>query len=62
MAESRKSDRIKMIVARFSAEGKISLNSENEAYGWFEEIPCDSVYNYAKYLPNKSADSNKPHT
>ena len=52
-------DRIKIIVAFeiTSAEGEICLNSENEAYGWFDEIPCDSVYNYAKYLPSKIANS-----
>lgn len=27
------------------AEGTIRLNSENEAYGWFDKIPYDSVYN-----------------
>jgi hypothetical protein len=55
-------DRIKIIVAFevTSAEGEIRLNSENEAYGWFDEVPCNSIYNYAKYLPNKSAYSNKP--
>jgi len=55
------SDRIKIIVAFevTSAEGKIRLNSENEAYGWFDEVPRDSVYSYAKYLSNKNADSNK---
>jgi ADP-ribose pyrophosphatase YjhB (NUDIX family) len=48
-------DRIKIIVVFevTSAEGEIHLNSENEAYGWFDEIPCDSVYNYAKYLPRE---------
>jgi len=53
-------DRVKIIVAFevTSAEGEISLNSENEAYGWFDEVPCNSVYNYAKYLPTKSC-SNK---
>jgi ADP-ribose pyrophosphatase YjhB (NUDIX family) len=52
-------DRTK-IIAVFevtSAEGEIRLNSENEAYGWFGEVPCESVYNYAKYLPNRSAIS-----
>jgi 8-oxo-dGTP diphosphatase len=51
-------DRIKIIVAFevTSAEGKIHLNSENKAYGWFDEIPRDSVYNYTKYLPNKNSD------
>lgn len=55
-------DRIKIIVVVevTSAEGEIRLNSENEAYGWFDEIPCNSFYNYAGYLPNKRADSNKP--
>jgi hypothetical protein len=55
-------DRIKIIVAFevTSAEGEIRLNSENEAYGWFDEIPCNPVYNYAKYLPQKRVGSNKP--
>jgi ADP-ribose pyrophosphatase YjhB (NUDIX family) len=53
-------DRIKVIVAFevTSAEGEVRLNSENEAYGWFDEVPCNSVYDYAKYLPTKSC-SNK---
>ena len=56
-------DRIKIIVAFeiTSAEGEIRLNSENEAYGWFDEIPCNSVYNYAKYLPKKYSNSDEPH-
>jgi len=47
-------DRIKITVAFevTPAEGEIHLNSENEAYGWFDEIPCNSIYNYAKYLQN----------
>ena len=55
-------DRIKIIVAFeiTSAEGEIRLNSENEAYSWFDEIPCNSVYNYAKYLPKKHSDSDEP--
>jgi ADP-ribose pyrophosphatase YjhB (NUDIX family) len=54
-------DRIKTIVAFevTSAEGEIRLNFENEAYGWFDEIPCNSVYDYAKYLSNKNSDLNK---
>lgn len=54
-------DRVKVIVAFevTSAEGEIRLNSENEAYGWFDEVPCNSVYDYTKYLPTKSC-SNKP--
>ena len=53
-------DRVKIIVAFevISAEGEISLNSENEAYGWFDEVPCNSVYDYMKYLLNKIKDSN----
>jgi hypothetical protein len=45
-------DRVKIIVAFkvTSAQGEIKLNSENEAYGWFTEIPANSVYDYAKYL------------
>jgi 8-oxo-dGTP pyrophosphatase MutT (NUDIX family) len=55
-------DRIKIILTFevTSAKGEISLSSESEEYGWFDKIPRHSVYNYAKYLPNKSADSNKP--
>jgi ADP-ribose pyrophosphatase YjhB (NUDIX family) len=54
-------DRIKVIVAFEvkSAEGEISLNSENEAYGWFDEVPRESVYDYAKYLSNKLASFGK---
>jgi ADP-ribose pyrophosphatase YjhB (NUDIX family) len=52
-------DRIKIIAAFevTSAEGEIRLNSENEAYGWFDTVPCDSVYDYGKYLPNGSSIS-----
>ncbi len=52
-------DRVKIIAAFevTSAEGEIRLNSENEAYGWFDEIPSDSVYNYAKYLQNNAGSS-----
>lgn len=47
-------DRIKIIIAFevLSAEGEIRLNSENEAFGWFSEVPRESVYDYAKYLQN----------
>jgi len=47
-------DRIKIIGAFevASARGEISLNSENEADDWFDEVPCNSVYNYAKYMEN----------
>jgi 8-oxo-dGTP pyrophosphatase MutT (NUDIX family) len=53
-------DRIKVIVtfAVASAKRAIRLNSENEAFGWFDEVSCDVVYDYAKYLPNKAC-SNK---
>lgn len=45
-------DRIKIIVAFkiISAEGEVRLDSENEALGWFNEVPCNSVYDYTKYL------------
>jgi ADP-ribose pyrophosphatase YjhB (NUDIX family) len=48
-------DRIKVIVAFevLSAEGEIRLNFENEAFGWFDEVPRESVYDYAKYLSNE---------
>lgn len=48
-------DRIKIIIT-FEvtfAQGKISINPESEEYGWFDKVPCNSVYNYAKYLPSK---------
>ena len=45
-------DRIKIIIAFEirNAHGEIHLNSENEAYGLFDHIPSNSVYNYDKYL------------
>jgi ADP-ribose pyrophosphatase YjhB (NUDIX family) len=47
-------DRTKIIIAFevVSAEGEVRLNSENEAFGWFSEVPQESVYDYAKYLQN----------
>jgi 8-oxo-dGTP diphosphatase len=58
------SDRIKIIVTFkvTSAQGEIRLSPESEEHGWFAKIPPNSVYNYAKYLPNKDANSNKPAT
>jgi hypothetical protein len=55
-------DRIKILLTFevTSAKGEISLSPENEEYGWFAKIPRNSVYNYAKCLPNKSTNSNKP--
>ena len=55
-------DRIKIIVAFevVSAEGELRLNPENEAYGWFDDIPCDSVYDYTKYLLNMRIFPNIP--
>ena len=54
-------DRIKVIVAFEvkSAEGEIRLNSENAAYGWFDEVPRESVYDYAQYISNKRASFGK---
>ena len=49
-------DRVK-IIAVFevvSAEGEVHLNSENEAYGWFDEVPSNSVYDYVKYLLDRN--------
>lgn len=45
-------DRIKIIVAFkvVSAKGEVRLDSENEAFGWFSDVPCNSVYDYTKYL------------
>ena len=48
-------DRTKIIVA-FEvtlAQGEIRLNSESEEYGWFNQIPSNSIYNYEKYLRKK---------
>jgi 8-oxo-dGTP diphosphatase len=58
------SDRTKIIMTFevTSAHGKIKLNAESEEYGWFAKVPCNSIYNYAKYLPDKSTDSNKPYS
>ena len=49
-------DRVKIIVAFevTSAEGEVRLNSENEAYGWFDEVPTNSVHGYEKYLLNRN--------
>ena len=50
------SDRTKIILTHevASAEGEIKLNSESEEYGWFSQVPLnsvyDSVYDYSKYL------------
>jgi 8-oxo-dGTP diphosphatase len=48
-------DRTKIIVAFkvTSAEGEIKLNSESEDFGWFTNIPSNSVYDYAKYFTKK---------
>ena len=49
-------DRVK-IIAVFevvSAEGEVHLNSEHEAYGWFDEVPSNSVYDYVKYLLDRN--------
>jgi 8-oxo-dGTP pyrophosphatase MutT (NUDIX family) len=56
------SDRTKIIITFevISAKGEISLSPESEEYGWFAKIPSNSVYNYAKYLPKKDSDFDKP--
>jgi ADP-ribose pyrophosphatase YjhB (NUDIX family) len=48
-------DRIKIIMTFevTSAQGEISLSSENDEYGWFAKIPSNCVYDYSKYLPKK---------
>jgi 8-oxo-dGTP diphosphatase len=57
-------DRTKIIVVFevTSARGEIRLNSESEEYGWFAQIPANSVYNYSKYLKGKdnSQDTSSP--
>ena len=50
-------DRTKIIVVLkvTSAKREIQLNSENEEYGWFNQIPSKTIYNYEKYLKNRGA-------
>ena len=51
-------DRTK-IIAVFevtSAKGEIRLNSESEEYGWFNQIPSNTICNCEKYLKNKGND------
>ena len=45
-------DRTKIVVVFevASARGEIKLNSENKEYGWFGQVPLNSVYDYSKYL------------
>ena len=33
-----------------SARGGIKLNSESAEFGWFSQVPLNSVYDYSKYL------------
>ena len=49
-------DRIKIIVAFevTNIQGEIKLNSESGAFGWFSEVPSNSVYDYSKYLTRKN--------
>ena len=46
------SDRIKLILTYRinAAKGKIKLNHENQEYGWFKELPPNSVYPYNQFL------------
>ena len=48
-------DRMKIIVVFeiISAQGEIRLNSENETYEWFEEIPSNFVYDYNRYFKER---------
>ena len=32
------------------AKGEIKLNSESTEYGWFSQVPINSLYDYGKYL------------
>jgi 8-oxo-dGTP diphosphatase len=54
-------DIIKIIIAFevSNAHGEIQLDSENQAYGWFDRIPSKSVHDYAEYF-QKANSSNKP--
>lgn len=49
-------DRTKIIVIFevISAKGKIRLNAENEAYGWFTETPHNSIFNYDRLIEKNS--------
>jgi 8-oxo-dGTP diphosphatase len=49
-------DRIKIIVTFevVSARGKITLNSENEEYGWFSKTPCNTFQDFTKYLEKQT--------
>lgn len=49
------SDSTKIIVSFRveSAHEEITLNSESEEYGWFTQIPTNSIYDYSKYLTMK---------
>lgn len=48
-------DRTKIVITFkvTSALGKIQLNFESKEYGWFSEIPSNSVYDYAGYLKKR---------
>ncbi len=48
-------DRIKIVVVFEvkSDRGEVKLNSESEEYGWFNQVPNNSVYDYPKY-PRKT--------
>jgi 8-oxo-dGTP diphosphatase len=45
-------DRTKIIITYkiLGAQGKITLNHENEEYGWYSKIPSNTVYDFGKYL------------
>ena len=45
-------DRTKIIITFkvISAKGEIKLNSENKEYGWFTQMPPNSVFNYTRHL------------
>jgi 8-oxo-dGTP diphosphatase len=46
-------DRIKIIVVFrvYNTIGEVKLNEESLEYGWFDQMPPKSVYDYSKYLP-----------
>ena len=45
-------DRVKIVVTFeiIDVKGEITLNHENEEYEWFDKAPCNSVYDFGKYL------------
>ncbi len=54
-------DRIKLIIVFqvINAKGEIKLNHENQEFGWFDQMPPKSVYNYSKYIKKTNNQNNE---